>query len=102
MDMYQPGHNVSPGPLLYFSQLARASISRPEFRASGFGRSVATLRNHAHCGRMKMSSLQKPQQPNAAMGTDQQRQDAEQLWQFGYNQELHRTMSMFSNFAVTF
>ena len=49
-----------------------------------------------------MSSLQKPQQPNAAMATDQQRQDAEQLGQFGYNQELHRTMSLFSNFAVTF
>jgi urea carboxylase system permease len=36
------------------------------------------------------------------MATDQQRQDSEQLKQFGYGQELHRTMSLFSNFAVTF
>src|SRR5689334_18080109 len=43
-----------------------------------------------------------PQSSNAAMATDQQRQDSEQLKQFGYGQELHRTMSMFSNFAVTF
>ncbi|HEY1388873.1 MAG TPA: hypothetical protein VGF38_10040, partial [Ktedonobacterales bacterium] len=43
-----------------------------------------------------------PQSSNAAMATDQQRQDSEQLKQFGYGQELHRTMSLFSNFAVTF
>ncbi|HEY1387646.1 MAG TPA: amino acid permease [Ktedonobacterales bacterium] len=43
-----------------------------------------------------------PQGSNAAMATDQQRQDSEQLKQFGYGQELHRTMSLFSNFAVTF
>lgn len=36
------------------------------------------------------------------MATDQQRQDSDQLKQFGYGQELHRTMSLFSNFAVTF
>jgi urea carboxylase system permease len=46
--------------------------------------------------------MSSPQSSNAAMATDQQRQDSEQLKQFGYGQELHRTMSMFSNFAVTF
>lgn len=46
--------------------------------------------------------MSSPQSANAATATDQQRQDAAQLEQFGYRQELHRTMSMFSNFAVTF
>jgi urea carboxylase system permease len=46
--------------------------------------------------------MSSPQPANAATATDQQRQDAEQLQQFGYGQELHRTMSLFSNFAVTF
>jgi urea carboxylase system permease len=46
--------------------------------------------------------MSSPQSANAAMATDQQQQDAEQLKQFGYNQELHRTMSLFSNFAVSF
>ena len=46
--------------------------------------------------------MSSPQSSNAATATDQQRQDAAQLEQFGYRQELHRTMSTFSNFAVTF
>ncbi|HEX5155882.1 MAG TPA: amino acid permease [Ktedonobacterales bacterium] len=46
--------------------------------------------------------MSSPQSSNAAMATDQQRQDSDQLKQFGYGQELHRTMSLFSNFAVTF
>ena len=46
--------------------------------------------------------MSSPQGSNAAMATDQQRQDSEQLQQLGYHQELHRTMSLFSNFAVTF
>src|SRR5262249_822294 len=33
---------------------------------------------------------------------EQQRRDAEQLERFGYRQELRRTMSTFSNFAVAF
>jgi amino acid transporter len=33
---------------------------------------------------------------------EQQRKDAEQLARLGYRQELRRTMSMFSNFAVAF
>src|SRR6185437_1542070 len=56
-------------------------------------------RGHAQRGGIAMSS---PQGSNAAMATDQQRQDSEQLQQLGYHQELHRTMSLFSNFAVTF
>ncbi len=46
--------------------------------------------------------MSSPQGSNAATATDQQRQDSEQLQQLGYHQELHRTMSLFSNFAVTF
>jgi urea carboxylase system permease len=38
----------------------------------------------------------------AAPTTDQQRTDAEHLQQLGYRQELRRTMSTFSNFAVAF
>lgn len=46
--------------------------------------------------------MSSPQSANAATAADQRQHDAEQLEQFGYRQELHRTMSMFSNFAVTF
>lgn len=46
--------------------------------------------------------MSSPQSANAATAADQRQQDAEQLAQFGYRQELHRTMSMFSNFAVSF
>ncbi|HET8907325.1 MAG TPA: amino acid permease [Ktedonobacterales bacterium] len=46
-----------------------------------------------------MSSLQGS---NAATASDQRQQDTEQLQELGYKQELHRTMSLFSNFAVTF
>ena len=45
--------------------------------------------------------MSSPQPANAAMATIQPA-DAEQVQQFGYRQELHRTMSSFSNFAVTF
>lgn len=46
--------------------------------------------------------MSSPQSANAATAAEQRQHDAEQLEQFGYRQELHRTMSMFSNFAVTF
>lgn len=35
-------------------------------------------------------------------GTEQHHRDAQQLAKLGYNQELRRTMSLFSNFAATF
>lgn len=47
-----------------------------------------------------MSSSQNPQV--AAVIQDQRRTDSEQLAQLGYQQELKRTMSTFSNFAVCF
>ncbi len=37
-----------------------------------------------------------------ATGTEQHHRDAQQLAKLGYNQELRRTMSLFSNFAATF
>lgn len=40
--------------------------------------------------------------PNAVATTEQHHRDVQQLERLGYNQELRRTMSLFSNFAATF
>lgn len=47
-----------------------------------------------------MAGPRDPQAPVVA--TEQHHRDAHQLAQLGYQQELHRTMSTFSNFAVSF
>lgn len=50
-----------------------------------------------------MSSLPNEPSPGAvATTTEQGHKDAQQLERLGYNQELRRTMSTFSNFAATF
>src|SRR5512146_2428540 len=94
--LYQPGHITSRTRSLYFSQPVRAS-HHIVYRFARVA-SVAALRPCSTRG----DEMSSPQSSNAAPATDQQRQDAAQLEQFGYRQELHRTMSTFSNFAVTF
>lgn len=43
-----------------------------------------------------------PANSQVATDTEQHHRDAQQLAKLGYNQELRRTMSLFSNFAATF